>query len=198
MELYYYKATITDIYNSRTAITADIELGFGVYKENVKLRLESIISKENKVLVPTSMEELKELLLDKEVIIHSKSHCVDDRWLCDIILGDCGHLYNYNANIISVYDGDTVTANFDLGFYTKFTEKKIRLYGINTPELRGESREAGLISRDWLRERVLHKLIQVKTFKDSTGKYGRYLGELFVKDENLNQLLLENNLAKPY
>jgi micrococcal nuclease len=43
--------------------------------------------------------------------------------------------YFYKAKIISVYDGDTVTAVIDLGF--EITKKiKIRLYGINAPEIR--------------------------------------------------------------
>ena len=32
-------------------------------------------------------------------------------------------LYEYKANVISVYDGDTITAEVDLGFKINFTEK---------------------------------------------------------------------------
>jgi micrococcal nuclease len=55
-------------------------------------------------------------------------------------------MYEYKALIISVYDGDTVTALVDLGFFVK-KEAKLRLYGIDTPEIRGEEREKGLISK---------------------------------------------------
>lgn len=51
--------------------------------------------------------------------------------------------YTYQAKIISVYDGDTCTAVIDLGFRISF-EIKLRLAGINTPELRGEERDKGL------------------------------------------------------
>ena len=55
--------------------------------------------------------------------------------------------YFYKAKIISVYDGDTVTAVMDLGF--NITNKiKIRLHGINAPEIRGKKRPEGLKSKD--------------------------------------------------
>jgi micrococcal nuclease len=58
-------------------------------------------------------------------------------------------MYTYRAKIISVYDGDTVTALVDLGF--GITNKiKIRLKGINTPEVRGAERPEGIVSRDYL------------------------------------------------
>ena len=44
-------------------------------------------------------------------------------------------MYTYKAKAISVYDGDTVTLVVDLGFKIS-TEVKLRLEGIDTPELR--------------------------------------------------------------
>ena len=70
-------------------------------------------------------------------------------------------------------------------------------YNNNTiyPEVRGESREEGLISRDRLREKILGKEIYLKTIKDKKGKYGRYLGIVYLGEENINEWLIENNLA---
>lgn len=31
--------------------------------------------------------------------------------------------------------------------------------------------------------------------KDKKGKYGRYIGTVFIDDENINDWLVENNLA---
>ena len=104
-------------------------------------------------------------------------------------------MYEYNAKIISVYDGDTVTAEIDLGFKIKITEK-IRLIRINTPEVRGEEKELGLISRDRLRELILNKNVIIKTQKDKKGKYGRYLGEIIINDMNVNDWLVTEGLAK--
>ncbi len=47
-------------------------------------------------------------------------------------------MYEYKAKIIEVYDGDTFTFEVDLGFSITVKEK-IRLAGINTPEVRGKS-----------------------------------------------------------
>jgi micrococcal nuclease len=107
-------------------------------------------------------------------------------------------LYWYNAYVTGVYDGDTITVNIDLGFNTVINGMKIRLADIDTPELRGDERERGLISRDWLREKVLNKWINVNTVKDSKGKYGRYIAHIYIDGENINETLLAEGLADKY
>ena len=49
-------------------------------------------------------------------------------------------MYTYRAKIIGVYDGDTITALVELGFNVTI-ELKLRLYGIDTPEVRGKRQE---------------------------------------------------------
>ncbi|NOY61786.1 MAG: thermonuclease family protein [Gammaproteobacteria bacterium] len=105
-------------------------------------------------------------------------------------------LYTYKAKITSVYDGDTVTANVDLGFKTWAHGEKIRLYRINTPEVRGVERPQGLISRDWLREKLMDKEVLIRTVRDKKGKYGRYLAEIFLDGVNINEQLVEEGLAE--
>lgn len=109
-------------------------------------------------------------------------------------------LYQYQAEVVDVYDGDTCTVKFDLGFKIHFTEK-VRLFGINTPEIRGEEREKGLVSRDKLRERILNKTVLIETDKDKKGKYGRYLGTIYIPKEDgnlecINDWLIAEGLAK--
>ncbi len=106
-------------------------------------------------------------------------------------------MYHYKANIIDVYDGDTVTAVVDLGFL-HYQEMKLRLYGIDTPELRGEEREAGLIVRDILRGLILNKEVEIHTYKDKQGKYGRYLATIVLDGININQWLLDEGHAQEY
>ena len=101
----------------------------------------------------------------------------------------------YNATVVKIYDGDTITCTVHCGFGVELVKQKIRLYGLNCPEVRGESREEGLISRDRLREKILDKEIYLKTIKDKKGKYGRYLGIVYLGEENINNWLIENNLA---
>lgn len=110
------------------------------------------------------------------------------------------NLYHYKALVTKVYDGDTITAEIDLGLSITAKGEKIRLSRINAPELRGDEREAGLKSRDYLRSLVLNKEIFLQTIKDKKGKYGRYIGEIFITVENgtkvnVNDLLVENKFA---
>ena len=65
--------------------------------------------------------------------------------------------YVYTATVVSVYDGDTITCTVRCGFGVELIKQKIRLYGLNSPEVRGESREQGLVARDKLREKILGK-----------------------------------------
>ncbi len=111
-----------------------------------------------------------------------------------------GHLYYYRAKVVSVYDGDTCRVDLDLGFGVWIRREKIRLARINAPELKGPERPRGLEARDYLRKLVLNKNIILQTKKDRKGKYGRYLGELWLKVEeewmNVNDLLVQQGLAE--
>ena len=113
--------------------------------------------------------------------------------------------YYYHAKIVKVYDGDTCTCEIDLGF--NITRRvKIRLVGINTPEIRTkdlEEKEAGYKSRDWLAERVLDKKVLLHTAKK--GKFGRWLGTLWTLEEespsfenSYNKQMILEGLAKEY
>jgi len=107
-------------------------------------------------------------------------------------------LYEYSAKVVKVYDGDTITVDVDLGFGVWMHKQKIRLVGINTPEVRGEEREEGLKSRDWLREKILDKQITLRTAKDRKGKYGRWLGAVILHSTNINQEMISLGLAEKY
>lgn len=112
-------------------------------------------------------------------------------------------LYFYKAHVIKVYDGDTCTMNIDLGLHLWIKKQKIRLARINAPELRKDEREQGLRSRDYLRELILDKDVFLETIKDKKGKYGRYLGEIWILNDqgeyiNINDKMLADGYAKPY
>jgi len=105
-------------------------------------------------------------------------------------------LYAYKARITSVYDGDTVTADVDLGFRTWVHGEKLRLNRIDAPEVRGAERPEGLVSRDWLREKLVGKEVLIRTLKDKRGKYGRYLVEIILDGVNINDQLVQEGLAE--
>lgn len=106
-------------------------------------------------------------------------------------------MYQYKAKVIKVYDGDTVTAMVDLGFY-HFQQMVFRLYGINTPEIRGDEREQGLVVRDIVREMILDKEVIINSYKDKQEKYGRYLANIVIDGVDLNKWLVENGHAREY
>ncbi len=110
-------------------------------------------------------------------------------------------MYEYQAKIVSIYDGDTVRCDIDLGFGIEMKNQIIRLWGINTPEIRGESREEGLAARDRLEQIMpIGSLIMMRTKKDRKGKYGRWLGQLYdLKGSNsINQQLVDEGHAISY
>ena len=105
-------------------------------------------------------------------------------------------LFQYKAFVTAVYDGDTWTVDIDLGLHVWIKNEKIRLYGINAPELRGKERPEGLLSRDYLRSLILDKEITIRTFKDTREKYGRYLGEIWITDVKGKSLNVNDELVK--
>jgi micrococcal nuclease len=110
-------------------------------------------------------------------------------------------LYHYRAIFRSNYDGDTITVDIDLGLNIWVHQLKVRLFGINTPELRSgnvEQKEAGRVARDFVSRRIpKDSEVVVKTHKDKTGKYGRLLGTVYLPTgESINQLLVDRGLAK--
>ena len=89
--------------------------------------------------------------------------------------------------IHKVVDGDTIDADIDLGFDISLT-KRIRLAGVDTPESRtadANEKKYGLDSKDWLKHRLeFAKDILIKTeLPDSTEKYGRIIGHLYINGE---------------
>ena len=99
-------------------------------------------------------------------------------------------LYQYRAIVTKVYDGDTITVNIDLGLKSWRFGEKIRLYGIDTPEIRGPERAEGLVARDALREMILNREVNIKTYRDKKGKYGRWLGVIELDGVNINEKLV--------
>lgn len=111
----------------------------------------------------------------------------------------------YNAEVASVYDGDTVRMNIELGLGLWLKNESVRLYGINTPEIRGVERPQGIVSRDALINMLDGRRVALQTYDDKRGKYGRLLGTLWVlgKGEwcpeytwcNVNEQLVKEGLA---
>jgi micrococcal nuclease len=105
-------------------------------------------------------------------------------------------LRKYQAHIDDCYDADTCTANFDLGLGVILSGQKVRLYGIDAWELRGEEKPKGELAKAWMNAQVANKdvvlgVVQKKKGGDDTGKYGRWLVIVFLGERNLNDELVK-------
>ncbi len=109
-------------------------------------------------------------------------------------------MFVYNAKLIRVIDGDTVDAKIDLGFDV-WVKKRIRLYGINTPETRTrdlEEKKAGIAAKERLESLMNECEGEFVLESHGVGKYGRCLGTLFIDETNINMLLLNEGHAEEY
>lgn len=101
----------------------------------------------------------------------------------------------YVGKVTAVYDGDTLTVDIFVGLGVVLRGQRLRLLGVDTPEVRGSSRPDGLAVRDRVREWVLDREV-VLVMDGSRGKYGRWLGDVEVDGRFLSVWLLENGLAR--
>lgn len=108
-------------------------------------------------------------------------------------------MYNYDADLVRVVDGDTTYLTIDLGFHIK-TTVSFRLLGINAPEMKGSTHDAGLAAKEHLASLLSKGKLNVVTSKPlSTDKYGRWLVKIFVTETNgnvidvSNQMILDNH-----
>jgi endonuclease YncB( thermonuclease family) len=115
--------------------------------------------------------------------------------------------FTYKARLQKVIDGDTLWVNIDTGL-GMWIEQKLRLRAINCPEI---NTAQGQRARRFVQDRLKGlEWIIVKTHKDTTDKYDRYLADVFclsgerdpekiaLKGRFLNQELLDAGLATMY
>ena len=103
-----------------------------------------------------------------------------------------------NAIVRKVVDGDTIEVDIDLGFHVRGVHR-LRLAGINTPEIRGPERPFGLQSKAYVEE-LLPVGTEVAMRSQKDGKYhNRYIADLWLdvggKEVHINTHLVERGLA---
>lgn len=121
-------------------------------------------------------------------------------------------LYWYRGRVDKIIDGDSYRISLDLGFGLVRASLKMsgeiigenyRVHGINTPEIRGEEREEGLKSKARV-ESLLKPGDSVLVRTSKSGKYGRYLADVYLIDgegnigQSIGNLLIEEGYAKEY
>jgi micrococcal nuclease len=110
----------------------------------------------------------------------------------------------YVKKVENVVDGDTIDVVIDLGFDIMFASR-VRLAGIDTPESRTKDlkeKALGLESKEYLKKHLKDaKSVVIKTEKmDSSEKYGRILGWLYVngETESINDKMINDGYAWGY
>ena len=114
-------------------------------------------------------------------------------------------MYEYRVKqVVKVVDGDTIDVVIDLGFDISYTSR-VRLAGIDTPESRTTDAREKILGQE-VKEYLKKALdgatdIVIRTEKvDSSEKYGRILGWLFVNKQtgSLNMELVNKGYAWSY
>jgi len=101
-------------------------------------------------------------------------------------------MYEYNAKVLRVVDGDTVDVEIDHGMHIKSVQR-VRLYRVNAPErFTPEGKEATTFVRAMLED----EWVVVKTYKDRTEKYGRWLADISIDGDDIGDLLVIHGLAE--
>ena len=114
-------------------------------------------------------------------------------------------MYEYTVKkLYKVVDGDTIDVDIDLGFNISYYQR-VRLAGIDTPESRTTDKNEKALGLE-VKKRLDEILkastkIVIKTEKpDSTEKYGRILGWIYIDDQktSVNEELIKDGFAWEY
>lgn len=102
-------------------------------------------------------------------------------------------MWEYNAKVLRVIDGDTIEADIDLGFNMHYIAK-IRLAGINAPEMRTPQ---GPPAKTRLTEILTDypALVITTVLNKEFEKYGRVLGTIITNGVNVNQQMITEGFA---
>ncbi|NOQ94969.1 MAG: nuclease [Methylophaga sp.] len=99
-------------------------------------------------------------------------------------------IYRYKHQVKRVYDGDTIILK---------NGDRVRLLGINTPEIESRYRqgeEGGLTAKQWLKDKLQQGSVFLEYDVQKKDKYDRSLAHLFsIEGEHLNKELVQAGLA---
>lgn len=121
-----------------------------------------------------------------------------------LIFASATHAGDYGSFVVkklnSVYDGDTFRADLVSGHPIISKNIRIRLNGIDTPEIKGKcwrEKQLAIKARDHLTKRLTGgEKIVLKNV--SRGKYFRLVADVFIDGENINKEMILEKLAYSY
>ena len=109
-------------------------------------------------------------------------------------------MFEYNAEVLRIVDGDTLDARIVLGFDVH-VNKRIRLMGIDTWESRTRDKAEkvkGLAAKARLKELLKQDKDKFKLISHGTGKFGRVLGDIEISVGNVCDVLIDEGHAYSY
>ncbi len=108
-----------------------------------------------------------------------------------------GPLERVEVKVVKVVDGDTIVAEFEDG-----SQEKIRLIGVDAPELDEEGYEE---ATKYTKNMLYGKTVWLESDVEDRDKYGRLLRYVWIeeltknyKKSTINGLLIEKKLAKDF
>jgi endonuclease YncB( thermonuclease family) len=100
--------------------------------------------------------------------------------------------------VVKVYDGDTITVAATLGSSVLY-RFRIRLRGIDTPEIKGSSEEEkarAIVARDALSAHIMGQQVYLRNLGNE--KYGRILADVYFNNVHMNQWMMQQGHAHAY
>ena len=112
-------------------------------------------------------------------------------------------MWTYRARLLKIVDGDTLDVVIDAGF-NSFRHERLRLLGVNTPEMKGTTKVEGSLSKEFTRTWLIEAGVRaadrdwplvIVTRKSDV--FGRYLATVYSDDAErcLNDDLVLGGLA---
>ncbi len=86
--------------------------------------------------------------------------------------------YIYRAKLDRIIDGDTAIFMVDLGFKT-YSAVNCRLRGVNTPEVTGATKVAGLAAKDYSYNLLQGKNLIIQSYHDQMS-FARWVCDVWV------------------
>lgn len=97
------------------------------------------------------------------------------------------------GKVSKVIDGDTIELLTKENPYNHITKLKIRLYGIDAPELK---QAYGKEAKKYLSALILKQ--EVSLIIENKDKYDRFVSTLFLKGQDINKEMVKNGYAHAY
>lgn len=106
----------------------------------------------------------------------------------------------YNTTIVRTIDGDTIECNIELGFNIILQNIRVRLNGIDTPEVRSTNltiKKFGLFVKNKVEDFLNNNKVDLIVYEEKD-KFGRILGDFKTDNTTLCKYLIKNKYAVEY